>query len=100
MTTYPPARHLLRDLQLTFDHSSASTSRAWMPVVPEICGADGAVRCGPVQDGQFRPLEAETGRELIALGLSQPRRGRQAIKSRDQRAPEGGLCKARQNAIP
>jgi uncharacterized protein (TIGR00369 family) len=46
MTTYPPERHLLRDLQLTFDHSSASTSRAWMPVVPEICGADGAVRAG------------------------------------------------------
>jgi uncharacterized protein (TIGR00369 family) len=46
MTTYPPERHLLRDLQLTFDHSSASTSRAWMPVVPEICGEDGAVRTG------------------------------------------------------
>ena len=46
MTTYPPERHLLRDLQLTFDHSSVSTSHAWMPVVPEICGADGAVRAG------------------------------------------------------
>ena len=46
MTTYPPERHLLRDLQLTFDHSDASTSRAWMPVVPEICGDDGSVRAG------------------------------------------------------
>ena len=43
---YPPDRHLLRDLRLAFDHSADGTSRAWLPVVPEICGDDGAVRAG------------------------------------------------------
>ena len=43
---YPPDRHLLRDLRLEFDHSDASTSRAWMPVVPELCADDGSVRAG------------------------------------------------------
>jgi uncharacterized protein (TIGR00369 family) len=45
MTPYPPERHLLRDLQLSFEDSETG-SRAWMPVVPEICGDDGAVRAG------------------------------------------------------
>jgi uncharacterized protein (TIGR00369 family) len=43
--TYPPDRHLLRDLRLEFDHSDDSVSRAWMPVVPELC-TDGGVRAG------------------------------------------------------
>ena len=48
MTAYPPDRHLLRDLQLSFDHSDGVLgSRAWMPVVPELCGDDGA--CGPAR---------------------------------------------------
>jgi uncharacterized protein (TIGR00369 family) len=49
-TTYPPERHLLRDLRLTFEHGAGAgrdrTSRAWMPVVPELSAADGAVRAG------------------------------------------------------
>ena len=44
--TYPPDRHLLRDLRLHFDHSDDATSHAWMPVVPEICADDGSVRAG------------------------------------------------------
>ena len=43
---YPPDRHLLRDLRLEFDHSDDTTSRAWMPVVPELCADDGSVRAG------------------------------------------------------
>jgi uncharacterized protein (TIGR00369 family) len=46
VTTYPPEQHVLRDLRLTFDVGGDGTSRAWMPVVPEICGDDGAVRAG------------------------------------------------------
>jgi uncharacterized protein (TIGR00369 family) len=46
-TTYPPDRHLLRDLRLSFEHGDDdNTSRAWMPVVPELCAADGSVRAG------------------------------------------------------
>src|SRR5947207_8483820 len=45
-STYPPERHLLRDLQLQFDHSDGATSRAWLPVVPELCTDDGSVRAG------------------------------------------------------
>lgn len=44
--TYPPERHLLRDLRLEFDHSDDATSRAWMPVVPELCTDGGGVRAG------------------------------------------------------
>ena len=45
--TYPPDRHLLRDLRLSFDHGDEeNTSRAWMPVVPELCTAGGSVRAG------------------------------------------------------
>jgi uncharacterized protein (TIGR00369 family) len=46
---YPPDRHLLRDLRLTFergDNGDAQTSRAWLPVVPEVCTHDGSVRAG------------------------------------------------------
>jgi uncharacterized protein (TIGR00369 family) len=45
-STYPPDRHLLRDLRLEFDHSDDATSRAWLPVVPELCTGDGSVRAG------------------------------------------------------
>ena len=45
-TAYPPDRHLLRDLRLSFEHSDDRTSRASMPVVPELCASDGAVRAG------------------------------------------------------
>jgi uncharacterized protein (TIGR00369 family) len=43
---YPPDRHLLRDLRLTFEHADDATSSAWMPVVPELCADDGSVRAG------------------------------------------------------
>ena len=43
---YPPDRHLLRDLRLSFEHPGDGTSRAWMPVVPELCTDDGSVRAG------------------------------------------------------
>jgi uncharacterized protein (TIGR00369 family) len=43
---YPPDRHLLRDLRLQFDRGDGSTSRAWMPVVPELCTSNGSVRAG------------------------------------------------------
>src|SRR5258705_13283013 len=45
-STYPPDRHLLRDLQLEFDHSDGTTSLAWLPVVSELCTDDGSVRAG------------------------------------------------------
>ena len=49
LANYPPDRHLLRDLRLTFergDNGDGQTSRAWMPVVPEVCTHDGSVRAG------------------------------------------------------
>jgi uncharacterized protein (TIGR00369 family) len=46
MTSYPPERHLLRDLRLSFDQGDDGSPVASMPVVPEICGDDGAVRAG------------------------------------------------------
>ena len=46
VSTYPPERHLLRDLRLSFEHVDDRGSRAWMPVVPELCTADGSVRAG------------------------------------------------------
>jgi len=45
-TVYPPDRHLLRDLRLSFEHGGDRTSRAWMPVAPELFATDGAVRAG------------------------------------------------------
>jgi uncharacterized protein (TIGR00369 family) len=45
-TTYPPDRHLLRDLRLSFEHQGAGASRAWMPVVPELAAPDGTARAG------------------------------------------------------
>jgi uncharacterized protein (TIGR00369 family) len=46
VTVYPPERHLLRDMRMSFDHSEDGVSRAWLPIVPELCGDDGAVRAG------------------------------------------------------
>ncbi len=44
---YPPPRHLLRDLQFSFDHAAdGTTSRAWMPVVEELCTTEGQARAG------------------------------------------------------
>lgn len=45
-TTYPPDRHLLRDLRLSFAHDPDGTSRAWLPIVPQICNDDGEARSG------------------------------------------------------
>jgi uncharacterized protein (TIGR00369 family) len=44
---YPPDHHLLRDLQFSFDHdASGRSSRAWMPVVAELCTDLGQARAG------------------------------------------------------
>jgi len=44
---YPPQRHLLRDLRLSFAHDEVGvSSRAWLPVVPEICNDEGVARAG------------------------------------------------------
>jgi uncharacterized protein (TIGR00369 family) len=44
---YPPAQHLLRDLRLSFEHDeNGRSSRAWMPVVPELCTDHGQSRAG------------------------------------------------------
>jgi uncharacterized protein (TIGR00369 family) len=47
MTAYPPDDHVLRDLRFTFEHDfDGRTSRAWMPVVPELCTDQGGARAG------------------------------------------------------
>src|SRR3954447_7274836 len=44
---YPPEHHLLRDLRFTFEHDDAALrSRAWMPIVPEMCTDLGQARIG------------------------------------------------------
>jgi uncharacterized protein (TIGR00369 family) len=44
---YPPEHHLLRDLRFSFEHEAdGRTSRAWMPVVPELCTDLGHARAG------------------------------------------------------
>jgi len=44
---YPPDEHVLRDLRFTFEHSAdGRTSRAWLPIVPEICTDRGTARAG------------------------------------------------------
>ncbi|HUI49978.1 MAG TPA: PaaI family thioesterase [Acidimicrobiia bacterium] len=44
---YPPDQHLLRDLRFSFDHDGDGTSsRAWMPVVEELCTDTGRARAG------------------------------------------------------
>ena len=45
--SYPPDQHLLRDLRLSFAHDELGvSSRAWLPVVPEICNDAGFARAG------------------------------------------------------
>ncbi len=44
--TYPPDQHLLRDLRISFEHSTDTTSGARMPVVPALAAPDGSVRAG------------------------------------------------------
>lgn len=45
--TYPPEHHLLRDLRFTFEHDTdGRESRAWMPVVDELCTDQGHARAG------------------------------------------------------
>ncbi|HEV7523383.1 MAG TPA: PaaI family thioesterase [Acidimicrobiia bacterium] len=44
---YPPDNHLLRDLRFSFEHDHEGLrSRAWMPVVPELCTDLGHARAG------------------------------------------------------
>ena len=44
---YPPEDHLLRDLRFRFEHNGdGRRSRAWMPVVPEVCNDQGNARAG------------------------------------------------------
>jgi uncharacterized protein (TIGR00369 family) len=44
---YPPDDHLLRDLRFSFDHDAEGRrSRAWMPVVSELCTDLGHARAG------------------------------------------------------
>jgi uncharacterized protein (TIGR00369 family) len=44
---YPPENHLLRDLRFSFEHDDeGNRSRAWMPVVPELCTDLGHARAG------------------------------------------------------
>jgi uncharacterized protein (TIGR00369 family) len=47
MTSYPPEHHLLRDLRFTFEHDvDAGRSRAFMPIVAEMCTDQGHARIG------------------------------------------------------
>jgi uncharacterized protein (TIGR00369 family) len=47
LTSYPPDEHLLRDLRFSFEHEpDATRSRAWMPVVAELCADTGHARAG------------------------------------------------------
>jgi uncharacterized protein (TIGR00369 family) len=43
---YPPEQHLLRDLRFSFEHGENNTSRAWLPIVPELCTDQGHARVG------------------------------------------------------
>ena len=46
-SVYPPDHHLLRDLRFSFEHDAdGRRSRAWMPVVPELCTDTGHARIG------------------------------------------------------
>ena len=45
--SYPPAEHMLRDLRFSFEHDTeAGASRAWLPVVEELCTDHGGARAG------------------------------------------------------
>jgi uncharacterized protein (TIGR00369 family) len=44
---YPPAEHMLRDLRFSFEHDTEGrASRAWLPVVDELCTDYGGARAG------------------------------------------------------
>jgi uncharacterized protein (TIGR00369 family) len=44
---YPPAEHMLRDLRFSFEHDTEGrASRAWLPVVDELCTDHGSARAG------------------------------------------------------
>ncbi|HEX5096574.1 MAG TPA: hotdog domain-containing protein [Acidimicrobiia bacterium] len=46
---YPPEQHLLRDLRFSFEHDEPGrASRAWLPIVPELCTDHGHARVGPL----------------------------------------------------
>ena len=46
---YPPDKHLLRDLRFSFEHDDdGARSRAWMPVVAELCTDLGHARAGAI----------------------------------------------------
>ncbi len=47
MSMYPPDEHVLRDMRFTFEHSAdGRSSRAWLPIVPELCTDRGGARAG------------------------------------------------------
>jgi uncharacterized protein (TIGR00369 family) len=44
---YPPAEHVLRDLRFAFEHDTEGrASRAWLPIVDELCTDHGGARAG------------------------------------------------------
>lgn len=43
---YPPAQHILRDLQLTLEHRPDATSTAWIPTPAAVRTPSGSVRAG------------------------------------------------------
>jgi uncharacterized protein (TIGR00369 family) len=43
---YPPAQHVLRDLQLTVEHHPDGTAVAWIPAPPAVRNPSGSVRAG------------------------------------------------------
>jgi uncharacterized protein (TIGR00369 family) len=46
LQAYPPAQHILRDLQLSVEHRVDGSSTGWMPVSPHICNPSGSLRAG------------------------------------------------------
>jgi acyl-coenzyme A thioesterase PaaI-like protein len=44
--TYPPAQHILRDLQLTVEHRPDGSSTGWMPADPFVRNPSGSPRAG------------------------------------------------------
>ena len=65
---YPPARHLLRDLRLSFAAGSDGRSRrVWMPVVPEIRTDAGR---GPVRMGAIATMVDVLGGGLAAVAAA------------------------------
>ena len=64
---YPPDHHLLRELRFSFDHDAdGRRSRAWMPVVSELCTDLGHARAGA--------LALDLHARLQALGVYEPER--------------------------